>query len=157
MTAVDLDLRRAFARYPTGVAALAGFVDGRPTGLVANSFTSVSLDPALASVCIAHSSTTWPILRSSARLAVNILAADQQEVSRQLSARVPDRFAGIAWRATDGGGVLIEGAAAWFECSIAQELPVGDHDIVVLRVHDLGASATAAPLIFHGSSYRRLG
>ncbi len=39
----------------TAVAASAG---GAPLGMTATSFTSVSLDPPIVSVCIAHSSTT---------------------------------------------------------------------------------------------------
>ena len=46
-------------------------------------------------------------------------------------------------------------ASAWFDCSVEQEIPAGDHDIVLLRVHDLGASE-ALPLVFHGSTYRQL-
>ena len=56
-------LRHAFGLFPSGVTAVCGIVDGHPAGLAASSFTSVSLDPPLVSVCIAHTSSTWPILR----------------------------------------------------------------------------------------------
>ena len=156
MTAVGVDLRRVFASYPTGVAALAGLVDDRPVGLAANSFTSVSLDPALVSVCVAHTSRTWPALRRSPRIGISVLGADQQEVSRRFGAPGADRFTGVEWQETADGCVLLAGAAAWFDCSIAQEVRAGDHDIVVLRVHDLGCAGDVAPLVFHASSYRKL-
>ena len=53
-------LRAAFAHFPSGVTAVAAMRDGQPTGIAASSFTSVSIDPPLVSVCIALSSTTWP-------------------------------------------------------------------------------------------------
>jgi hypothetical protein len=53
-------LRRVFSAFPSGVTAVSALIDGRPVGIAASSFTSVSLDPPLVSVCIAHSSTTWP-------------------------------------------------------------------------------------------------
>ena len=62
------ELRRVFAAYPTGVAAIAALVEGTPAGIAASSFVSVSLDPPLVSVCVAHTSTTWPTLRNARRL-----------------------------------------------------------------------------------------
>ena len=61
-------LRQVFAAFPTGIAAVAAIIDGEPAGLAANSFVSVSLDPPLVSVCIGHTSTTWPALRTAGRL-----------------------------------------------------------------------------------------
>jgi flavin reductase (DIM6/NTAB) family NADH-FMN oxidoreductase RutF len=148
-------LRQVFAAFPTGVAAVAAIIGHEPAGLAANSFVSVSLDPPLVSVCIAHSSTTWPALRTAHRLGISVLGAHQERASRQLSSRDGERFAGLRWRSTDDGAVLLHEASAWFDCSIEREIPAGDHDIVLLRVHDLGASE-ALPLVFHGSSYRRL-
>lgn len=149
------ELRKVFAAFPTGVAAVAALVDGEPAGLAANSFVSVSLDPPLASVCIAHTSTTWPVLRTARRLGISVLGAHQETAGRQLSARGGDRFAALDWRATRDGAVVLREASAWFDCSIEQEIPAGDHDIVLLRIHDLGASEVS-PLVFHGSTFRRL-
>jgi flavin reductase (DIM6/NTAB) family NADH-FMN oxidoreductase RutF len=148
-------LRQVFAAFPTGVAAVAAIIDGEPAGLAANSFVSVSLDPPLVSVCIGHTSTTWPALRTAGRLGISVLGAHQETASRQLSSRDGERFAGLRWRATDNGAVVVCEASAWFDCSVEQEIPAGDHDIVLLRVHDLGASE-ALPLVFHGSTYRQL-
>jgi len=148
-------LRRVFAAFPTGVAAVAAVIDGEPTGLAASSFVSVSLDPPLVSVCVAHASTTWPALRSAGRVGISVLGDHQEQASRQLSSRTAKRFAGLDWRATTAGAVLLSEASAWFDCSLEQEIPAGDHDIVLLRVHDLGASEVM-PLVFHGSGYRQL-
>jgi flavin reductase (DIM6/NTAB) family NADH-FMN oxidoreductase RutF len=53
-------LRRVFGSFPTGVTVVAALVDGVPTGMAASSFVSVSLEPALISICTAHTSTTCP-------------------------------------------------------------------------------------------------
>jgi flavin reductase (DIM6/NTAB) family NADH-FMN oxidoreductase RutF len=149
-------LRRVFGAFPSGVTALSALVDGAPVGLAASSFTSVSLDPPLVAVCVAHSSTTWPLLRTVDRLGVSVLGAEQERAGRQLAARGIDRFAGLEWRATLDGAVLLEGASAWLDCSIEQQARAGDHDIVVLRVHDLDADHDISPLVFHASQFRRL-
>ena len=58
-------LRHVFGAFPSGVAVVAAVVDSTPVGIAASSFTSVSLDPALVSLCIAHTSTTWPLTARS--------------------------------------------------------------------------------------------
>jgi flavin reductase (DIM6/NTAB) family NADH-FMN oxidoreductase RutF len=149
-------LRRVLGAFPTGVTAIAALVDGVPVGLAASSFTSVSLDPPMVSLCLAHSSSTWPVLRRATRLGVSVLGAHQERLCRQLSSRDGDRFAGASWRALDDGGILLDGASAWLDCTIEQEIPAGDHDIVLLRVHDLDADTQVTPLVFHASGFRRL-
>jgi flavin reductase (DIM6/NTAB) family NADH-FMN oxidoreductase RutF len=151
-----LRLRRVFGSFPTGVTVIAGVVDGRPAGLAANSFVSVSLDPPIVSVCLARTSGTWPILRRAPRIGVSVLGAQQEHIGRQLSARGVDRFAALRWRTSPDGAVLLDGASAWLDCAVEREIPAGDHDIVLLRVHDLDADPDVAPLVFHGSRYRRL-
>ncbi|MCW2541250.1 MAG: putative flavin reductase [Frankiales bacterium] len=151
------ELRRVLGAFPTGVTAIAALgEDGRPVGLAASSFTSVSLEPPLVSVCVAHTSTTWPALRGRDRLGVSVLGAHQERAGRQLSAAGQDRFLDLAWHTGIDGAVLVTGASAWFECSIEQQIRAGDHDIILLRVHDVQADHDVAPLVFHASKFRRL-
>lgn len=147
--------RTILGHFATGVVAITAIDDrtGRPAGLVANSFTSVSLDPALVSFCVAHTSTTWPRLRRADRFCVNILAAPQLEVCRQLAATGGDKFAGLEWTEAPGGAPVIDGALAWLECSVEAEHTAGDHVIVVARVHHLDRHHDGDPLVFYRGSY----
>lgn len=159
MTAVLHDttsLRTVYGAFPTGVTAVAALVDGAPVGLAASSFTTVSLTPPLVSVCMAHTSTTWPVLRRAERLGISVLGSQHRAVCRQLSGRDGERFTGVAWRATRRGAVLLDGAGAWLECSVDKEVRTGDHDIVVLQVHDLHADHAVDPLVFHARTFRSL-
>jgi flavin reductase (DIM6/NTAB) family NADH-FMN oxidoreductase RutF len=149
-------LRGAFANFPSGVTAVAAIRDGRPCGLAASSFTTVSLDPPLVSVCIARTSTTWPLLRTAARFGLSVLAEEHGQVARSLAARGTDRFAGVSWQQTPEGSVFVHGSALWLDCTRYDELPAGDHDIVLLCVQRLWAYPDVPPLVFHGSKFRRL-
>jgi flavin reductase (DIM6/NTAB) family NADH-FMN oxidoreductase RutF len=149
-------LRTVYGAFPTGVTAVAALVGGAPVGLVASSFTTVSLRPPLVSVCMARSSTTWPVLRHSERLGISVLGSGHRAICRRLAGPSEERFAGVLWRTTRDGAVLLEGAGAWLECSVDQEIGAGDHDIVVLRVHDLDADRAVDPLVFHASTFRSL-
>ncbi|MEU6375802.1 flavin reductase family protein [Streptomyces sp. NPDC046909] len=149
-------LRATFGCFPTGVAAVCAQVDGEMVGMAVSSFTSVSLTPPLVSICIDNGSSTWPKLRRAATLGVSVLSATHDLAGRQLAARTGDRFAGLNTTTTASGAVLLEDAAALYECSIEDELAAGDHTIVVLRVLALAAEPTTLPLVFHGSRFHQL-
>lgn len=149
-------LRQTFGCFPSGVTAVCAVVDGQPVGMAVSSFTSVSLDPPLVSVCVANSSSTWPKLRASGRLGVSVLGEAHDRACRQLSAKDGDRFAGVPWKATDGGALFVVGSAAALECELVKEVPAGDHLIALLRIHALSSDATVTPLVFHGSRFRQL-
>ncbi|MFJ6569544.1 flavin reductase family protein [Streptomyces sp. NPDC091292] len=149
-------LRGAYGRFPSGVTAVCGLVDARPAGIAASSFTSVSLRPPLVSVCVARTSTTWPVLRQASHLGVSVLAEDQGPVARALAARSPDRFASVDWVAEPRGSVFVLGAALWLECRITEEIPAGDHTIALLEVDRLSPHATVPPVVFHASTFRSL-
>lgn len=152
-----LALRAAFGGIPQGVSAV-GALDpaGRPRGLAASSFTSVSLDPPLVSVCMANTSTTWPVLRSLPAIGVSVLSDTQAGTSRALAARIPDRFAEIRWYATAAGAVLLDEAVLRMECTLEAEVPAGDHTLVLLLIGGYEADPDRAPLVFHASKFRKL-
>ncbi|KUO19601.1 flavin reductase family protein [Streptomyces dysideae] len=149
-------LRQAFGCFPSGVTALCALDSGAPVGMAASTFTPVSLAPALVSVCVQDTSTTWPKLRSQGRLGLSVLAEGQDAICRTLAGRDGDRFADVDWEAGDGGGVYVHGASLWLDCSLYAEFPGGDHTIVLLEIHGLKAEPAREPLVFHGSRFRRL-
>jgi len=148
-------LRRAFSMFPSGVIALCAQRGGTPVGMAASTFTSVSLDPPLVSLCVAHTSTTWPELRTANCLGVSVLGAGHRDVVRQLASRQGDRFAGLTYKTVDDA-IVLDGATLWTVCSIEREVPVGDHDIVVLRVHSVAPHPEVQPIVFHASRFREL-
>ena len=150
------ELRKAFAAFPSGVTAVCGLTDAGPTGMAASSFTSVSLQPPLVSVCIARTSSTWPRLRSARRLGVSVLAAHQETVARQLAGPAEERFADLPCTDTADGARFIDGACLWLDCVVADELSAGDHVIALLGLESVETFPEREPLVFHGSGYRSL-
>lgn len=146
-------LRTALAAYPTGVVALAAEIDGRRVGMAVNSFTSISLDPALVAVSVARTSRTWAQLALATRIGLSVLAAHQETVSRRLSSRDGDRFGDVGLHRADGGALLIDGAALWLQAEPHATLDGGDHEIVLLRIVDVDHFDGVEPLVFHRSRY----
>ncbi len=149
-------LRQAFGCFPSGVTAVCALDSGNPVGMAASTFSPVSLSPALISVCVQDTSTTWPRLRRRNRVGVSVLAEGQDAICRSLAGKAGDRFTGVDWDADEEGGVYIHGASLWLDCSLHAELPGGDHTIVLLEIHGLKAEPEREPLVFHNSRFRRL-
>jgi flavin reductase (DIM6/NTAB) family NADH-FMN oxidoreductase RutF len=157
--AVDVNealLRQAFGCFPSGVTAFCGLLDGVAEGMAASSFTSVSLDPPLVSVCVANTSTTWPKLAGLNRLGLSVLAGDHAPVARALASKTGDRFSEVDWMATDSGAVFVHGATLWLECAPHKRVEAGDHEIVVLQIVSLAMYPDIAPMVFHRSNFREL-
>jgi flavin reductase (DIM6/NTAB) family NADH-FMN oxidoreductase RutF len=159
--AIDSDfdqslLRQAFGCFPSGVTAFCGLLDGVAEGMAASSFTSVSLDPALVSVCVANTSTTWPKLAKLERLGLSVLAGDHAPIARALASKTGDRFDGVDWTATDSGAVFVHGATLWLECAPFKRVAAGDHEIVVLQIVALAMYPDVAPMVFHRSNFHEL-
>lgn len=149
-------LRQAFGCFPSGVTAFCGLLDGVAEGMAASSFTSVSLDPALVSVCVANTSTTWPKLAKLDRLGLSVLAGDHAPIARALASKTGDRFDGVDWTATDSGAVFVHGATLWLECAPFKRVAAGDHEIVVLQIVALAMYPDVAPMVFHCSNFHEL-
>lgn len=157
-------LRDAFGAFTTGVTVVTSHDrEGRPIGFTANSFASVSLSPPLLLVCVAKGARIHDPMTSAPQFAVNILAEDQKEISNTFARPVADRFASVRWRNGPCGSPLIDGAAAWFDCSRERVVETGDHSILIGRVeafenarrNGLGyarGSYFTAALIFHKPS-----
>src|SRR5690625_6041949 len=89
--------------------------------MVASSFTvGVSLEPALVSVAVQNTSSTWPLLRDIERIGISILGEGQGAIARQIAAKGSDRFAGLDL-ATNQDAIFVEESALWLETSLYGE------------------------------------
>jgi 3-hydroxy-9,10-secoandrosta-1,3,5(10)-triene-9,17-dione monooxygenase reductase component len=146
--------RHVLGHYPTGVAVITAQTPDGPAGMAMNSFTSLSMHPPLVLFCPASSSTTWPLLREVGTLAINVLSAGQEAVSRAFAARTGDRFSGIEWSPGGNGAPLLDDALGWLECTVQAEYPAGDHTVVIAAIDLMGVhDAIADPLVFFRGSY----
>lgn len=150
------EYRHALGRFATGITIVsARDADGKPVGLTVNSFNSVSLDPPLIVWSLAQHSPIRAALEGCSHFAVNVLAHDQEWLSRQFAAKNVDRYAGVVFADGAGGAPLIEGCCAWFECHNQAQYPGGDHVVFLGRVERY-ARRELRPLVYHGGRYHHL-
>jgi flavin reductase (DIM6/NTAB) family NADH-FMN oxidoreductase RutF len=140
--------------FATGVTIVtARAANGRLVGLTANSFNSVSLNPPLVLWSLSHAAASMAVFSSGSHYAINILAADQQELARRFATKDTDRWAGVQFAEGAGGAPLLAGAVATFECFNRSRYDEGDHVIFVGEVEHCSRRAGASPLLFHGGNY----
>jgi flavin reductase (DIM6/NTAB) family NADH-FMN oxidoreductase RutF len=150
------DFRHVLSHFASGVTIITVCdADGRPTGLTASAFTSVSLDPPLILVCVDHKSQSYPTLKESGRFAVNILHQEHQDISRRFASTRLDKFDGVGHRLGALGLPLIEGALAHLECRTVSAHVEGDHTIFVGRV-EAAEVGDGEPLLYYRGRYHRL-
>jgi len=156
------EYRRVVGHFATGVTVVTTHWDGRHYAMTANSFTSVSLEPVLALVAVETRARFHDAVLASGTFAVNVLAADQEDVSRWFATRGrphDESYMG-GWALTEGpatGSALLDGALATLECATYATHPGGDHTLLVGEV--LAASAPregVEPLVYFRGTYRRL-
>lgn len=155
------EFRNALGSFATGVTVItARDVDGGLTGLTVNSFASVSLDPPLVLWSLSRHSQALAAFQHCSHYAVNILAADQVDLSTHFAkpsaGRGEDKFAGLKFDIGSGGAPLLRGCCAWFECRNERRHAGGDHLIFVGQVEKFSCR-DRSPLLFHAGQYRRLG
>ncbi len=129
------DLRKALGRFGTGVTVITTLsADQRRIGVTANSFSSVSLDPAIVLWSLQKTSPNLPAFDGCGRFVVNVLSLAQMSHSQRFSSRVPDKFEGVDYQPGLGGLPVLSDCAATFECRVLQRLDVGDHILYLGQV-----------------------
>jgi len=151
-------LRRALGAFATGVTIVTAMdaETGEPVGFTANSFTSVSLDPPLLLVCLAHTAASYRIFCASDGFAVNVLSAEQEAVARIFATRGADKFGAVSWTPGLHGAPLIDGSLARFDCAMHERVAAGDHDILMGLVLAFSQHEGKA-LVYHGGAFAALG
>lgn len=155
------EYRLAFSQFVTGVTVVtAERAPGRVHGMTANSFTSVSLDPLLVSVCVARQAHLLPLISAKRRFGVSVLKQEQQAVSRYFaqpeeSTSVEEKL-GIRFRWTESGIPLLKDALVHFACNVVGSYMAGDHTIFLAEVESVEVF-DGEPLLYFRSSYRSMG
>lgn len=150
------EFRIALSRFVSGITVVTVLGDdNRPAGITVSAFSSVSLEPPLVLACIDKRASVHDYLAEGSHFAVNILAHDQEHLSRRFASKDQDRFDGAGYREGAMGVPLLEGAVAYIECRVVHVYPGGDHTIVVGEVESTSAG-DHKPLAYYRGGYTQL-
>ena len=108
-------LRAAMRAWSAGVTVVTVVHDGNRHGMTVNSFTSISLDPALITISLQASTRTHELVSKAGTFGLTILSSEQADIADRFASRIPDmqdRFAGVKTGALLTGSPLIVGGLA---------------------------------------------
>ncbi len=152
--------REIIGQFVTGVTVVTTAVDGWLHGITVSAFTSVSLEPLLLLISVDKTTYAHQQLAKATHFGVNILAAEQEEVSNLFASKAePERgrLRGAAYHLIRPNGTpVLEGCLAYLECAVADRCAGGDHTIFIGEVLDAAVVSEAAPLLFYRGGYRRI-
>jgi len=145
----DRALRAAFGRFATGITVVTIAGPDGPMGFIANSFSSVSLDPPLVLWALAKSSVRYAQFHAARHFAIHVLCAEQHPlISRFIRGCVG--FEGLAYHINAASVPILPGALARFDCDQHATHDGGDHQIILGRV-TRATCGGGMPLVFcHG-------
>jgi len=152
-------LRHAMRAWTTGVAIVTSIYEGRQYGMTVNSFTSISLEPALICVALKRLTHTHELVVKSGMFSVTILSAAQKQLSDRFAGKLPaitDRFAGLQTETISLDSPVFKEGMAYFDCRVVSSMPVGENTLFVAEVLDARGEGAGEPLVYHNREYWKL-
>ncbi len=151
------DFKKVMGSFAAGVTVVTTVdADGKPWGLTATAFSSLSMDPPLCLVCIDKKSGSHQAVEGSKKFAVNFLRDAQEAVSNKFASRSEDKYSGVEHTlGAETGCPLLAGALATMECRLVNVFDGGDHSIFVGELCSVEVSE-GVPLVYWRGGYRKL-
>ncbi|MEK6751455.1 MAG: flavin reductase family protein [Chloroflexota bacterium] len=159
MTLDAESLRSAMRAWSAGVTVVTATHAGQKHGMTVNSFTSISLAPALITVSLQQSTRTHEMVMASRAFGLTILSAGQSKISDIFAGRFPeivDRFAGLETETRVTGSPLIVGGLAWLDCRVVETFDAGLNTLFIAEVVATRGSGEGQPLVYHNRKYWQL-
>ena len=148
------DLRNLLGQFATGVTVITTrTADGRNVGMTANSFSSVSLQPALVLWSLALTAPSLRDFCDASHFAINVLGAHQHELSGHFARPASDKFQGVSFSQSRAGAPVLDDVVAVLVCRNVTQYEGGDHLIFIGEIEQYRYSG-AEPLVFHAGQYR---
>ena len=153
---IDSDTQRQImGMFATGITVVSMRIsDDETWGMTANAFTSLSLDPPLVLVAVKQGQT-HENLKKAGHFAINILSADQQDISDRFAFTGPKDFSGLNTTTDVTGAPILQDTLGYVDCEIHEVLAGGDHDIFIGKIIG-GKLGEGAPLLYFSGGYANL-
>ena len=152
-------------QFKLGMRALAHAVNiitaalgGRRYGLTATAVCSVSAEPPTVLVCVNRRSATHGAVAKSKAFCVNVLRAEDSELSNQFSGAQSGegRFQSREWSSLSTGSPVLVDALVSFDCRVVKKLAHGSHTVFLGQVEQVVFGKKGKPLLYAEGQYAKL-
>lgn len=152
-------LRAAMRAWSAGVTVVTATHNGQTHGMTVNSFTSISLDPALITISLKSGSRTQELVSESRAFGLTMLSSTQSDISDIFAGRFPeaqDRFSGLQTDTLITGSPLIIGGLSWLDCRVVETFDAGMNTLFIAEVVAARDLSEGQPLVYHNRKYWQL-
>ncbi len=126
-------------------------------GMTINSFSSVSLDPALILFSIDNKSANLALFKKNRYFSLNILSKDQIELSKAFATPKNSNKWGVEpYFLGKFGNPIFQNSIGFFECEKQRVIRAGDHHIIIGKVLDFAKLTEQEALIYSKGKYSSL-
>ena len=155
-------IRRVMHEMPYGIYIVGSCREKEPNGMIADWVMQVSFRPRLLAVAFENDAYSLENVRRHHVFTVNLLPQGAMELgalflqprdgskiagrSAAAAAETHDKLEGAAYRLTERGCPVLEGALTWAECAVERYVSAGDHTLVIGEVLDGGVQGTSGAL-----------
>jgi flavin reductase (DIM6/NTAB) family NADH-FMN oxidoreductase RutF len=146
--------KKTLGQWASGVTVITTLREGKPHGMTASSFSSLSLEPPLVLVSVDQRARLHQLLPQTGRYGVSILAKGQDALSTHFAGR-PSENLRIPWIEAEGLP-FIDGALAHLACDVFNAVPCGDHIIYIGLITHAQVWSDREPLLYHSGKYATL-
>ena len=152
-------------QFKIGMRTLAGAVNiitssqgGRRYGMTATAVCSATAEPPTVLACINKLSTTHGAVMKSKVFCVNVLRAEDWELSTTFSGGQTgeSRFKSGKWTHLATGSPVLIDALVSFDCRVAKHLVHGTHTIFLGEVEQVLVGKKGKPLLYSEGQYAKL-
>jgi flavin reductase (DIM6/NTAB) family NADH-FMN oxidoreductase RutF len=152
-------LKSVMRNWTSGIAVVTCGYEGYKHGMTVNSFTSVSISPALIVVSLENKTRTCKLVKRSQQMGITILSEKQKEISDRFAGKVSedkDRFSGLEILHLDSETPFLVDGLAWLDCVVRNEINLGASTLFIAEVM-VAKVGFGEPLLYHNRDYYRLG
>jgi flavin reductase len=152
-------------QFKLGMRTLAGAVNiitsmnaGHRYGMTATAVCSATADPPTVLVCINKLAATHDAIAKGKVFCVNVLRADDWEVSTLFSGAQTgeSRFKHGNWTRLSTGSPVLVDALVSFDCRVVKKVAHGTHTIFLGEVEQILIGKKGKPLLYSDGQYAKL-
>jgi len=152
-------LRAVMRAWSAGVAVVTAAHEGKRHGATVNSFTSISLEPAMLTIALQKSAKTHDLILKSRAFGLTMLSAGQTNISELFAGKVSgvdDRFAGLKIQTLVTGAPLLVGGLAWLDCRVVETFDAVSSTLFIAEALVAQVNGGGEPLVYHNREYWNL-
>lgn len=152
--------KKALRTFSYGLYVVTSAIEGEQSAMTANWVGQVSFEPRQVSISVETDAHSLGVIRRSGVFAVNVLSSEQRELAAHYSkqtAKAGNKLEGHSYTIGEEGCPILSEALAAVECRVVQDLPTGDHVLVIGQVTQAYVLNEGEPLTMRAAGFKYSG